>query len=184
MKKLSVYLPVIIMLLIELTVGIFLFIAPEKFTKYSVIAFGIALLVGGILLMIRYIKGRKDGSSNVFIFVISVLALFLGVLCVAATDWVMGIFPVMALIYGIYLVVSGVYKIGLFLDVVRLKVPYAFILLISGILAAACGALIILNPFAGVNAIWIFTGIVLIVEAVIDLIDLVVRAVTRKKTEE
>ena len=96
----------------------------------------------------------------------------------------MGIFPVMALIYGIYLVVSGVYKIGLFLDVVRLKVPYAFILLISGILAAACGALIILNPFAGVKAIWIFTGIVLIVEAVIDLVDLVVRAVTNKKTEE
>ena len=67
------------------------------------------------------------------------------------------------------------------LDLLRRKNRKWYLALISAALSIACAAIILGNPFKTVVILWRFTGITLIVEAVVDIITLFVSIHERKK---
>ena len=82
-------------------------------------------------------------------------------------------FAVIAVIYGVILVVSAVFKVKSYIDVSRMGLKPSPFTLLGAAIALILGTVIILNPFKAVETLWVFTGIVLIVQAVLDIAVLV-----------
>lgn len=169
MKALRNNFPVILFILFELAVGILLLIDPEAFTKTVLMCFGIVLIVIGAIYLYRVLKDRNEGVSGITM-AISLASFLVGALCFTFPSVVMGLFAVVAIIYGVILIVSGIYKAKNYSDAKKAGTHVPAVSLISSILSVALGVVIIVNPFKTVHVLWIFTGISLIFEAALDFV--------------
>lgn len=182
MKTLKNNVPVILLILFEITVGILLLVNPEAFTAAVITCFGIVLLVIGVVYLVRFIKDKKsDDDANVMTLILSIISLIVGCVCAFLTKWVIGLFAVVAVIYGVILIVSGVYKAKTYFDTKKEKLPVSFMTIISAVLSVILGIVIVVNPFTATNFLWIFAGISLIVEAVLDFVAVILNAKAKKE---
>jgi len=178
MKALKNNLPVILFILFELAVGILLLINPEAFTKTVLICFGIVLIVIGLIYLIRVLKDKTEGTSAITL-IISIASLAAGAVCALFPSFVMGLFAVVAIIYGVILIVSGVYKAKNYNDAKKDGATVPVISLISAVISVVLGVVIIINPFNTIHVLWIFAGISLIFEAVLDFIAVLLNSKTK-----
>ena len=174
MKFISKSIPILAMILFEMIVGIMLFINPEAFTKTVIIFFGVIMLVIGIVNLIRFFRERKDDYTNATSLICGCAALIVGITCAFFTDFVMSLFAVAVVIYGVMLVISGVYKLQTWMSLRKAELYPSVLMPISAAAAIVCGLIIVFNPFDAMEGAWMFSGVVLIVEAVIDLLSLFV----------
>ena len=100
------------------------------------------------------------------------IILLIGGFCVFNSNWFIITFPVITLIYGVMILLTGVSKIQWMMDAVRLKKGKWFLIGISALTSIVCGLVIITSPFSSTTVLWMFTGFSLIVEAVFDIISL------------
>jgi len=170
MKALRQNLPVLIIFIFELLVGIFLLIEPEKFTRFVIILFGAVMLLVGVINLVRFIRYSKADQSEPIILVSAVISLIIGAICVFATDFIIGLFSVLTLIYGIIIIVAGVFKIEIFIQAKKTGEARSLISLFSGIIAVILGIIITVYSLAVTKIMWQFIGISLIIEAGIDII--------------
>ena len=136
------------------------------------ILFGIVMLLMGLVSCVRFFRDRKDGVESPFTLVFAA-ALVIGILCAFATSFVLGMFSVGAVIYGVILIHAGIYKAQTYFQNKKAKLHPSFLVLLSAVLAVILGAVIVFNPFKTTVTLWRFAGISMIVEAVIDLIALI-----------
>ena len=183
MKALLKHLPVILIIVIELVFGIMLFVNPELFTTVviSVIG-GLLIIIGGINLF-RYVKAKQNGESSALTLTVSVILVLLGIFALFFPKTIIEMIASLVLVYGIVLAISGIYKIGLFIDFRKALIPVNFMHLISGLLAIVLGVVIMFQPFKALNVMWIFTGILLIVMAAVDIASLIMNVVLAKKNK-
>lgn len=163
----------IIMSLGELLIGILLLIKPIGFTK------GIIILVGTILLVLGVINIIKYFTTNVIIAIkeqsLSTGLIFssLGLFCMFRANWFIATFPVLAILYGIIIFIVGLKKIQWSADLIRLKRKHWFIVGLSAITSIIFAIIVMNNPFSTTTLLWQFTGIILIVESILDVIALI-----------
>ncbi len=170
MKFLKASFPILLLFLFEVAVGVFLFTKPESFTKTVIVLFGAVLLIAGIVYLVRYFVEKKKGEENVLSLIVAVVSLCAGIFLAFFPGLIMGIITVMAVIYGVILIVSGIYKIQNYIQDKKVGLPVSKISLLSGILAILLGIVVILFPEGIVVTGWRLTGIAMIVEAVADLV--------------
>ena len=103
---------------------------------------------------------------------LAILCLLIGCLCAFATGLVTGLFAVVAMVYGVILVVAGIYKLTAYLDRKQAGWHPSVLSLVAAVLSIALGLLVLFNPFEARDAVWTLAGASLIVEAVFDLIAL------------
>lgn len=168
MKALKQSLPIILMLLFEITVGIMLLINPESFTNMIIILFGVVLLLIGIVDLIKFFAARKKGKTNILTIIASVISLILGIICAFFSPFVMSLFAVIAIVYGVILIVSGVFKAQNYLQSRKEEHKLSIVTIISAVLSIILGIIVAVNPFGTTIIMWRFTGIVLLVESVVD----------------
>ncbi len=181
MKNLRNNLPVILLTLFEFAVGVLLLINPEAFTKAVIIIFGSILVVIGGIYLARVLRDRTEGVSGITM-TIALASLIVGILCIVFPSMIMGLFAVVAIIYGIILIVSGVYKAKSYTDAKKTGAHLPAISLISAILSVALGIVIVINPFGTVmRSLFTFAGIALIVEAGLDLTSVILNTSDGKK---
>ena len=184
MKSLKNNLPVVLLILFEFAVGVLLFTDPESFTSTVIIVFGVLLIATGLFYIFRFLAARgSENGAGAFTLILAVISLAAGCVCVFAKDWLMGLFAVVAVIYGVILAVTGVYKVKTFFDAHRENIPTSFLTLLSAVLSVALGIVIIINPFDTVKVLWMFAGIALIAEALFDLAAVALIARGKKKEE-
>lgn len=169
MKGFGRAIPVILLGLFELIVGFMLFGDPVGFTRTVITVFGVLLLVLGAVYLVLYLRDVRHGEGGILTVISAVVMLLLGIAGTFFPDRIIGLFTVLAVVYGVILIIAGVYKLVLFFRARQLGFPGIFFL-VSGLAALICGIVIFLNPFATTVAIWRFAGVVLIVEAVLDII--------------
>ncbi|MBP5631194.1 MAG: DUF308 domain-containing protein [Clostridia bacterium] len=184
MRAFLKHLPVILLALFEMIAGVMLFIKPDSFTTIIIAIFGGVLIAVGIVNLFRYIKGRKEGNANALSLTIAVIVTLVGIVALffpgPIFNWVKTAFG--ALIYAIMLIISGVFKLGLYIDYRQAGVRVNFLHVISGILAIVLGVVIILRPYGdNEKAMWIITGIMMIGESLVDIASLVLNVVNSKK---
>ena len=181
MKNLRNNLPVILLTLFEFAVGVLLLINPEAFTKAVIIIFGSILVVIGGIYLARVLRDRTEGVSGITM-TISLASLLVGLICIVFPSMIMGLFAVVAIIYGVILIVSGVYKAKSYTDAKKAGAHLPAISLISAILSVALGVVIVINPFGTVmRSLFTFAGIALIVEAGLDLTSVILNTSDGKK---
>ena len=184
MKNLKNNIPVMLLILFEITVGILLLVNPEAFTAAVITCFGIVLLAIGIVYLIRFIREKKESDkASILTLVLAVISLAVGCVCAFLTNRVMGLFAVVAVVYGVILIVSGIYKAKTYFDMKQENLPVSVITLVSAILSIVLGIVIVVNPFTATNFLWFFAGISLIVEAVVDFVAVIMNVKPKKQAD-
>lgn len=173
MKKNDKKLNAILLCIAELVIGVLLLIKPVGFTRSIIIALGIPLMLKGVGYIVSYIKQKPQEASEGNLFAKGLLMACGGLFCMFRSGWFIAAFPVLTVLYGVMTLVTAFGKLQWTADLLRLKHKYWFIALISAILSLVLAILIITNPFSSTAALWVFIGISMIVEAVVDVVTLV-----------
>ncbi len=154
----------------ELLVGILLLINPAGFTNGIIIAAGVILCAIGIKFIIHYFRmDAYHGAKSRALFK-GLFSLLTGVFCIVKSHWFVATFPLLTVVYGVTILLFGLSKVQTTVDMIRLKFRKWFLAAISAVITLACSAVILMNPFGTTAILWIFTGVALIVEAILDIV--------------
>lgn len=147
-----------------------LLINPAGFTSAIIMVAGIALIILGLVEAIRYFRTSAAEAALGQMLAKGLVAVLAGVFCVFRTEWFIITFPVLTIIYGVIILLTGVGKIQLTVDMVRLKSKKWFWAALNAAISVICAVVILNAPFASTAALWIFTGVTLLVEGAFDLV--------------
>ena len=159
--------------LVELVIGILLFVNPVGFTAGILMAVGGVLLICGAVSLIRYFRTEPVQAAMEQNFSKGLVMLLVGGFLVLRTQQVMGLFPLLTQFYGVAILIIGVVKLQQGVDLLRLKARYWFLAGVNALLAIAFAAIILGNPFTSTVVLWRVAAISLIVEAVLDVVVLI-----------
>ncbi len=162
----------IIMCVIEVVAGILLLVNPVGLTASIIMVAGIALMVDGLLNVIRYFKSNPEEAAVSQLLVRGLISLLAGAFCTFNPQWFIITFPVIAILYGVAVLIGGLGKVQMAMDMLRLKNVKWWWGAVSAAISIICALIIINNPFSSTVALWWFTGISLIAEAVFDAVTL------------
>lgn len=172
----------IFLCIFEAVVGILLLLDPVVFTTGIIIALGIVLLAVGIGSVIKYFRMEATEAAETQGLLKGLILIAAGVFCAFRSYWFIVTFPVLSVIYGIIILIAGLGKIQWTFDMLRMKKKKWFLAAISAVISIICAIVILKNPFTSSAVLWMFTGISLIVEAVFDVVSLIIN--TRKGKED
>ena len=156
--------------LFEILIGILLLVDPVGFTSGIITAAGVVLIAVGIFCIIGYFRADAWEAAVGQSLAKGLAALLGGLFCVWKSEWFLVTFPVFTVVYGIFILVSGLGKIQLTVDMIRMKNGKWFFGAIGALVSVVCAVVILQNPFTTTAVLWKFTGVTLLVEAVIDLL--------------
>lgn len=168
MKKLLRDFRALIYCVCELAVGVLLLIDPIAFTSAIVRIFGIVFCVFGVFNIMTYFKLDPELGSMSMGFTKGLVQAIAGVFCIFRPEWFATAFPLLAVAYGIVILIVGLIKLQWSVDMVRLGTKYWYIPGIGGITSVIFALVIMFNPFTTTTVLWIFAGLSLIAEAIID----------------
>lgn len=158
------------MSLVELIIGILLLVNPVGFTSGIIVAFGIVLMIMGIGSMVKYFHTEPEEAAVSQSLVKGLIELLAGAFCAFNSHWFIVTFPVLTLVYGVVILITGLTKLQWMVDIIRMKRRRWFLAAISAAISIICGIVVITSPFSTTAILWMFIGISLIVEAVFDMI--------------
>ena len=145
-------------------VGLVLLLIPGTLNKIIGILIGAALLIVGVLAIIKYTKEKEEGSN--LNLVSGILYSVLGVIIII---YPYSIINLVTICLGVYLVINGLLKLKLAFNLKNVTGKWIGTLIMS-IVTVILGILLIFNPFAGIT-ITKLAGAFLVVVAIFDLID-------------
>ena len=158
------------MSLVELIIGILLLVNPVGFTSGIIVAFGVVLMIMGAGSIIKYFRTEPEEAAVNQSFVKGLVELLAGAFCTFNSHWFVVTFPVLTLLYGVVILLTGLKKLQWTVDIIRMKRSKWYLAAISAVVSILCGVVVITSPFSTTAVLWMFTGISLIVEAVFDMI--------------
>lgn len=168
----------------ELLVGILLLMDPVGFTAVIFVVCGFFLIITGALETVRYFRTDPVNASKSQLLSKGALKLLCGGFCVLNYEWFLVTFPLLTIVYGIAILLTGLRKVQRTVDAIRLKRGKWYLSAISAAVSILCAIIIIKNPFTSTAALWMFTGISMIAEAVFDAAALVFSTRKPKRASE
>lgn len=160
----------IVICLCEIIVGVLLMINPIGFTSGIIIILGMVLLISGIISVIGYFRTeaaiavREQGLAK------GLISSALGLFCILQSHWFIVAFPILTFLYGVAILVLGLFKIQFTSDMIRMKRKKWGFAALSAVLNILLAAIIFLNPFSSTVALWTIMAITLIFEAIFELV--------------
>ena len=173
MKRVTQRISGILLCAVELLVGILLLIDPSGLTSGMILAAGILLLLAGLWQMIRYFLMKPEDAAQRQLLFRGLCAMLAGGFAALHVEWILSVFPFLTMLYGLCVLLIGLRRIQWTVDMIRLNMRRWYWPAIGALLSLAVAAVILLNPFGTTVAMWTFTGIALIAEAVVDILTLV-----------
>lgn len=175
MSNVKLNLNSILICLLELIIGILLLIDPIGFTAGIIIFFGAGLLVFGLVSIFRYFRADPVEASQGSLLAAGLISILIGGFCALYSEWIILTFPIITVFYGVVILLTSMTKIQWTVDMLRLKSGKWYLCAISAAASTICGVLIVIDPFTSTGILWMFVSISLIVEAVFDVVALILR---------
>ena len=155
--------------LVELLIGILLFVDPEGFTSGILKAVGVVFLICGAVCLLHYFNTEPVQAALEQNFSKGLIMILLGGFLALRTQQAMDLFHLLTHLYGVAILIVGVVKLQQGVDLLRLKTRYWFLAGVNALLAILFAAVILSNPFASTVVLWRVAAVSLIVEAVLDV---------------
>ena len=156
----------IILDLIFIILGIFLIANPTVGVDSALMLFGIILLVTGIYSIVKYIMNNQ--SFFRFELVYGLLSIIVGCFAIFKPFTIVNLITVLL---GIWLIISSVFKFGTAIELRKINEDtWTFDLAISA-LTILLGIMLIINPFSGYMVISTYTGILIMIYAMMDFVE-------------
>lgn len=174
----------IIFCIAELIIGILLLINPVSFTAGIIVLLGVCMLATGILFGYKYFRISAEQAKKGNMLTFAILLVMTGVFCILRSDWFIATFPILTVLYGIIMLVSGVSKIQTMVDMLRLQNNKWFWAGINAAVSIVCAVVILWSPFTSTAILWIFAGVSLIIEAVLDIVTIFLAYIGKRVVEE
>ena len=149
-----------------IVIGMMLLIMPQTSLLWICYAFGAVVLITGIVCLIQYARLRGTGFTAPFMLVGGVITAGLGIFTLAKPQVVASFLPI---VFGIFIVVDGLSRIGSAIDLAKRKGQKWWVLLPLSIVSVALGILLVLHPFGAAVSVVMVCGILLIVEGAMNL---------------
>ena len=149
-----------------IVIGMMLLIMPQTSLLWICYAFGAVVLITGIVCLIQYARIRGTGFTAPFMLVGGVITAGLGIFTLAKPQVVASFLPI---VFGIFIVVDGLSRIGSAIDLAKRKGQKWWVLLLLSIVSVALGILLVLHPFGAAVSLVMVCGILLIVEGAMNL---------------
>lgn len=128
-----------------------------------------ALTVWGIARLIGYFRTSRFNIFGSYGLVQGALLTAVGIFIFIKPGFLA---EVILIVIGIIMISDGVLKIQYAVDLLRIKGEGWWVILLTAVIMAVAGVVVLFNPFAGVVALMRFAGIFLIADGVADIISL------------
>lgn len=168
-----------ILCIVELTAGILLLLDPVQFTSTVIIRTGAVLIVLGLIKVVNYFRTTAETAAIGQLLTKGLISVLAGTFCVIRWEWFLAAFPVLTMVYGTIILLTGISKIQLAVDMLRLKNSRWSWAAVNAALTLLCSMVILCDPFPSTDTLWLFTGVVLVGVGIFDL----VVAILRKKVK-
>lgn len=174
----------VLLCIMELLTGILLLIEPAAFTGVIIVGAGWLLALAGLWQCIRYFLMKPEDAARKQLLFRGLCLLLTGLFMTLHVEWILSVFPFLTMLYGLCVLLIGLRRIQWAVDMMRLHMRRWYWLAIGALLSLAVAAVILLNPFGTTVAMWNFTGIALIAEAVVDGLTLVFGWLPERKEKQ
>ena len=166
--------------LLEIVLGILLVLMPGTVISYFLIIAGAILAISGTVSLVKYfvakpneaVKGSLTGA---------LVSLSIGVFLIVCNAHVKGLLDYITIVIGAVILYTGYQKLENAVEKIRKK-QFFVVTLVSALITIVVAVLAIFNVI-NKDIILQFIGVALIVEAVIDLADMIVGALKNKKED-
>lgn len=162
----------IIMIVAEILIGIIVLFKPEDFTKIVIIGLGIVITLIGIIFLIKYFKSDIIDAIKEKNLFKSLTLITAGLFCIINSNWFIVTFPLLTIIYGIIILITGLMKVQWAIDAIRLKIKKWYITAINAVLSITFAIIIIKNPFTTIAVLWKFIALILILQGILDILQI------------
>ena len=162
----------IIMIVAEILIGIIVLFKPEDFTKIVIIGLGIVITLIGIIFLIKYFKSDIIDAIKEKNLFKSLTLITAGLFCIINSNWFIVTFPLLTIIYGIIIFITGLMKVQWAIDAIRLKIKKWYITAINAVLSITFAIIIIKNPFTTIAVLWKFIALILILQGILDILQI------------
>ena len=159
----------------EMCIGILLLIDPVGFTRGILMVLGALTALLGLWSIVRYFTAKPEAAAREQALARGLGMLLLGALCLLDAQWFVDTFPALTMVYGLLMLLAGLYKVQRAADAMRLNSGKLLFRWLSAAITLCFGLVILANPFASSAALWIFTGISLIVLSALDVLVFITR---------
>ena len=157
----------IIFSIIFIILGFFLLLKPDGAIDFIAYVLGVLLIIWGVILIIQFFTKKNQDQNFIQIgFVVGLLVFILGIVFLIKPKTIASIIP---LLLGIWMIISGVLKLGYAIPVnkqVKNIIPILLSLLIIGV-----GLFLVFNPFEGAEIITKAIGIIIIIYSILDIVE-------------
>lgn len=173
MKDLSkkIFWTSLVSILIMLSFGILLVAFPETVIKSLALGLGIIFLAIGVIPIISYFRYRASGIATTFGFMMGVFCIVVGLILLMNENILNTIVPIIA---GVWMIINGINKISLAMDLRDVKIPYWATSFVFGVIIVVAGVLLILDPVNGGKLVTKTIGVIICGYTILDFIDLIV----------
>ena len=152
--------------LLYVGLGLVLLMMPGLSLGFACLFIGGVTIFYGVVRIVAYARGGVNGDKlDLFIGVLLVL---LGLFLLIWTRFLVALIP---LVLGIYILVDSVGSLKKSLDMKALGFDQWWISCLVAVALAVCGLVMILNPFATVEALVMFIGLGFVIDGVFTLVN-------------
>ena len=155
---------------LEIVIGVLLLINPQGFTSAIIILLGVMLIAAGLMSIVRYFMLKPEEAARNQGLSKGLVLLIVGGVCALFSGRFADMFPLLTMLYGILLLIMSAAKVQIFVDMVRLKKPNRLFSAISAALSVLLAVIVLLYPFETTAVVWMIIAIVLIAQAVLDVL--------------
>ncbi len=155
--------------ILALIMGLVLIIFPTMSLRTIGLIIAVYVILYGLVLIVIDVKASKcyipfDGMLP------GILSIIIGIILIFKPKIISTLF---AIIIGVWIIVSSINSIKLALNLRDENIPW-ILLLILGIVDLILGVIVIFNPFEALQSLTIFVGVMIMVHAIIDIIDMLI----------
>jgi uncharacterized membrane protein HdeD (DUF308 family) len=156
--------------ILQLGLGVLLVLDADKILPLICTVFGILVLVYGVCHLFSYYRKKKKQMEEPFELVQGIIGLAAGVFILVAAETII---KILLILFGIIIVIDSIVKIQDALDLKKLGHGSWLMMFLTAVVMAVMGILIIIKPAGLAAAIFMFAGIVMIINAAVDLWDII-----------
>lgn len=153
--------------IVMLVVGLLFAIFPDVSITLISYILGALLCIWGLVRIYTYFKEDRFAAFGSYGLLKGLALLIVGIVIIANPHFLAG---VLTMLFGIVMILDGVVKIQYGFDLMRVKAKGWFVVLIIAAVMTILGIIAVCNPFTTAKALTVFSGIVLAVDGVMDLI--------------
>lgn len=170
MKKLSLNLQNILLFVMKIIVGILLIANPAAFTVTIICLAGVGFIVLSVLEIVKYFKARQFEINDKLTLTAGIIYAVIGLVLLLGANQLISIFALITVLYAAILLAAAFFQIKIAFEMKKNDQKRWILQIVSGVIIAVIALVILLNPFKTTEMLWQFTGVSLIVAAVIDAV--------------